>query len=228
MLVHSSLSSFGYVEGGADTVIDALLEVVGSAGTVLVPTLTGDETLSTGNPPTFDPVNTACWTGRIPETLRKRTSAIRSVHPTHSVAAIGADAPLLTKDHQFSITPCDESSPYYKLAHVEGGCILLIGVDHESNTSFHCAEELVGVDYHMQQGFARAKIIMGDREIYRHYRLHRYGSPRHFNVLAPIFEERGIQISGTIGNATVRLLQADRALGVMVRCLTVDRQIFLR
>ena len=74
VLVHSSLSSFGYVDGGADTVIDALLETVGKEGTVLVPTLTGSEHLSAENPPVFDVRNTPCWTGKIPETFRKRAS----------------------------------------------------------------------------------------------------------------------------------------------------------
>src|SRR5215213_5257896 len=82
VLVHSAMSSFGHVEGGADTVIDALLSVVGSQGTVMAPTLTGNEYLSPDNPPTFDPVNTPCWTGRVPETMRKRSNALRSLHPT--------------------------------------------------------------------------------------------------------------------------------------------------
>jgi aminoglycoside 3-N-acetyltransferase len=55
LLVHSSLSSFGHVEGGAEAVIDALIEAVSPGGTVLVPTLTGDETLCPANPPIFDP-----------------------------------------------------------------------------------------------------------------------------------------------------------------------------
>ena len=114
VLVHSSLSSFGYVVGGANTMIDALLETVGHKGTVVVPTLTGSEKLSVNNPPVFDPENTLCWTGKIPETFRKRKEAIRSLHPTHSVAAIGAMAKELLRDHEKSITPCGESSPYRK------------------------------------------------------------------------------------------------------------------
>ena len=73
LLVHSSLSSLGHVEGGADAVIDAFLDVLGPAGTLLVPTLTGDETLSAANPPVFDPTTQPCWTGLIPETLRMTT-----------------------------------------------------------------------------------------------------------------------------------------------------------
>ena len=227
VLVHSALSSLGYVEGGAETVIDALLEAVGGGGTLLAPTLTGNETLSPSNPPVFDPLNTPCWTGRIPETLRKRAGAIRSLHPTHSVAAIGADAQSLTSDHEYSITPCDEYSPYYKLAQAGNGYILLIGVDHESNTSFHCAEELVGVDYHMQPGFTKAKLVIEGQEIYRHYMLHRYGSARSFNIMDDVFTDHQVQKSGIIGSATVRLLKANEALRLMVRCLNADRRIFL-
>jgi aminoglycoside 3-N-acetyltransferase len=228
VLAHSALSSFGYVLGGADTVLDALLDVVGPQGTVLVPTLTGDETLSPDNPPFFDPINTVCWTGCIPETLRKRSNAIRSLHPTHSVAAIGADAPTLTRDHGLSITPCDEHSPYYKLAQLADSYILLIGVDHESNTTFHCVEELVGVDYHMQPGFARARLLIEDREICRHYMLHRYGAPRHFGVMEEIFIERGWQKSTQIGKATVRLVKTREIFQLTCRCLSADPQILLK
>ena len=61
--------------------IDALLEAVGPGGTVLVPTLTGNETLSPAHPPVFDPTRTPCWTGAIPEAFRKRPAAVRSQHP---------------------------------------------------------------------------------------------------------------------------------------------------
>jgi aminoglycoside 3-N-acetyltransferase len=228
VLVHSSLSSFGHVEGGADAVIDALLDAVGERGTVLVPTLTGSEALSPQNPPLFDPLNTPCWTGRIPETFRKRSGAVRSLHPTHSVAAIGADAAALTQEHTFSITPCDEHSPYGKLAQSENGCILLIGVDHESSTTFHHVEELAGVDYHMQPGFARATLIIDGEAVHRHYMLHAYGTPRHFNVMDTIFTERGIQQSARIGESLVRLVNAREMVQITLQCLRADARILCK
>lgn len=225
VLVHSSLSSFGYVEGGADAVIDALLETVGADGTVLVPTLTGSAALSPDNPPVFDPVNTACWTGKIPETFRRRSNAVRSLHPTHSVAAIGANARALTKDHWYSITPCDAYSPYGKLAQRPDGYILLIGVDYESCTMFHHVEELVGVDYHMQAGFAKSKIIVDGQPVERHYMLHKYGPARNFNIMEPVLIERGVQKTLTIGDATLRLIQASKLVELAVQCLTADPHI---
>ncbi len=227
VLVHSALSSFGYVDGGAATVLDALIAVVGPQGTVLVPTLTGNESLSPENPPFFDPLRTPCWVGRIPETLRKRPGTARSLHPTHSVAAFGADAEMLTRDHVFSVTPCDEYSPYFKLAQLVDSYILLIGVDHECSTTFHCVEEMVGVDYHMQPGFARATLLVNGEEVYRHYMLHRYGAPRNFNRLEPLFIERGLQMSNRIGNATVRLVKTKETFQLAVRCLSTDHRILL-
>lgn len=225
VLVHSSLSSFGHVEGGADTVIDALQETVGSSGTVLVPTLTGSESLSPDNPPVFDPVNTPCWTGRIPETFRQRSGAIRSLHPTHSVAAIGADAQALTADHIDSLTPCDNLSPYAKLAQSDNGYILLIGVNHQSNTTMHHVEELVGVQYHMQPGLARARIRVDGQEIVRHVMLHAYGNPRHFNIMEPLYLERGIQRSGQIGQAALRLIHARRMVEITAQALRANHHL---
>ena len=233
ILVHSSLRSLGYVEGGAEALIDALLEAVYAVpaeggGTVLVPTLTGDETLSPANPPRFDPQRTPCWTGRVPETFRRRPEAVRSLHPTHSAAAIGADAGALTGDHLSSLTPCDELSPYGKLARCEDGYILLIGVDHEVNTTFHHVEEVVGVDYHMQPAFAPTRIVVDGREVVRHVLLHRYGPARHFGVMEPVLVEQGIQQQARIGQAEVRLVQAKGMVETTVRCLRANRRLLCR
>jgi aminoglycoside 3-N-acetyltransferase len=226
VLVHSSLSSFGYVEGGADAVIDALIDAVGPRGTVLVPTLTGSEALNAENPPFYDPQETPCWTGRIPQTVRQRLDAVRSLHPTHSVAAIGARARALTQGHEFSITPCGPDSPYGRLAQA-GGYILLIGVTHGVNTTFHHVEEIVGVPYHIQPGLVAARVKTGDEVRTIHLMLHRYGPRRCFERMEPPFRERGIQVDGQIGLAQVRLIDARRMVEITRQALLQDPSILL-
>ena len=227
VLVHSSLRSLGQVAGGADAVIDSLLAVLGPTGTLLAPTLTGSEELSPQNPPVFDPVNTPAWTGIIPETLRKRPAAIRSLHPTHSAAAIGADAAALLAGHTRSVTPCDEWSPYGELAHQDDGYILLIGVTHRSNTTFHHVEEVAGLPYHMQPGFAPATVIVDGAAHTRHVMLHRYGPARNFDVMEPFFLEQGIQRTGKVGEASIRLVHARGMVRAALRAVAADPTILL-
>ena len=62
VLVHSSLSSMGHVDGGAPTVVQALLDVVGPQGTVLAPTLTGNEHVGPHRDLTFDVAASPSWT----------------------------------------------------------------------------------------------------------------------------------------------------------------------
>lgn len=227
VLVHSSLSSLGHVDGGADTVIDSLLAVLGPTGTLLVPTLTGSTHFSPQNPPRFDPAQTPSWTGAIPETLRKRPNAVRSLHPTHSVAAIGADAALLLRGHAHSVTPCDEWSPYGELARRDDGYILLIGVTHASNTTFHHVEELAGLPYHMQAGFAAATVVVDGKEFTRHTMLHKYGPARNFDVMEPFFLEQGIQHTGSVGAATVRVINTPGMVRSTLRAVAADPTILL-
>lgn len=227
VLVHSSLRSLGLVDGGANAVIDSLLAVLGPAGTLLVPTLTGSGALSPQNPPIFDPVQTPAWTGIIPETLRRRADAIRSLHPTHSAAAIGADASALLAGHARSVTPCDEWSPYGELARCEDGYILLIGVTHISNTTFHHVEEMAGLPYHMQPGFAAATVIVDGAAQTRHIMLHKYGPTRHFDVMEPYFMEQGIQRTRMVGEATVRLVHTRGMVRAALRAVAADPTILL-
>jgi len=207
VLLHSSLKSLGLVEGGAETVIDAFLEVLGPTGTLVAPTLTGDETLCAANPPVFDVHKSRCWTGAIPEALRLRPDAVRSWHPTHSAAAIGGLAKDLTRRHCDSTTPCDELSPYGLLAEREDAFIVLLGVDHESNTTLHHVEEMAASDYHMQAEPALATVRVGEIEMKRTVFLHRYGQARRFGAVEPLLLERGIQRNVEIGSATVRVVR---------------------
>ncbi len=219
VLVHTSLSSMGRVEGGANTVIDALLAAVGPDGTIIVPTLTGSEQDSPECPPVFDPSTTSCWTGIIPETLRQRPTALRSHHPTHSVAAIGPKAATLTADHVRSVTPCDALSPYGKLAHRDEGMILLLGVTHEANTTLHAAEEAAEADYHLQPEFTRCQLNIDGHTLYRDYRLHSWDTARHFEVMEALCLAKGFQRNGPIGSTTARLIRAQPMFAFAVEML---------
>ncbi|MCK5156618.1 MAG: AAC(3) family N-acetyltransferase [Spirochaetales bacterium] len=139
VIVHCALSSFGQVRGGADTVIDAILEVVGSGGTLVVPAFgSGDKV--------FDPEKSGTNLGVVPQTLLARKGVYRSRHPLASVAAIGGKASWLTEKHEEAEISHGRNTPYYKLTEVEGK-ILLLGVDQDRNTFLHTIEALVGMPY---------------------------------------------------------------------------------
>lgn len=163
-IVHSSFRSLGAVEGGPETVIDALVQAVSPGGNVMFPTFN-----YTGNiaRPYFDPATTPCLTGIIPELARKRPNAVRSLHPTHSVAVIGPDAVELTRDH-LAYRAVGIGSPVDRLAKM-GGKILLLGVPNTSNTTVHTGEEYAGVPkVGWTETLPFADVLMPDGTIYRH------------------------------------------------------------
>jgi len=135
--VHSSMKSFGYIVGGPDAVLDALLEVVGAdgvqpEGTVMVPTF------NHGAAEVFDIKNTPSRNGLLTETLRLRPTARRSMHPTHPYAAIGKLADWLTEGHLEAGT-FGVDCPLGKLAQ-KGGYVLMLGVGFSSCTAAHIGE----------------------------------------------------------------------------------------
>jgi aminoglycoside 3-N-acetyltransferase len=118
VLVHSSLSSLGKVEGGPDTVIDALVTTCGPDGTLCLPTLS--YLYTTPSSPTFDVRTTPTNLGAIPETFRRRPFVQRSVHPTHSVSAVGPQADAVLGRHHLDTTPVGENSPFRRVRDLRG------------------------------------------------------------------------------------------------------------
>lgn len=132
LMVHSSLSAIGFVEGGAETVVDALLQAVGKRGTLLVPSF--NHRAAT----VFNPLTTPTTNGAIPDALWRRPEAVRSMHPTHAVAAIGPRASDYCHRHlEAGIWAPD--SPIGQLVH-GGGYILALGTTHDTSTAYHVAE----------------------------------------------------------------------------------------
>lgn len=155
LLVHSSLSSIGWVSGGAVAVILALEEVLGKRGTLVMTAFSGDlsDPSKWVNPPVpenwcdtikktmpaFDPDLTPIrGVGKIVEVFRKQKGVHKSNHPQVSFAAKGRYAKYITGNHGLE-NALGEGSPLAKIYKL-GGYVLMIGVGHINSTSLHLAE----------------------------------------------------------------------------------------
>lgn len=155
LLVHSSLSSLGWVSGGPAAVILALEEVLGEEGTLVMPTHSGDlsdpgfwenppvpkdwhQKIRDTMPAFRKDLTPSRGMGALPEAFRKQAGTIRSSHPHFSFAARGPKAEYITENHSLHYGLGDDSplGAIYRL----DGFILLLGVGHGNNTSLHLAE----------------------------------------------------------------------------------------
>lgn len=208
VLMHSSLKSFGYVEGGADAVIDGVLEALGQEGTLVVPTLTfaGFEQ----SRPYFDARSQPSETGAITEQLRRRTGARRSLHPLSSVAAIGKEAERITGRH--GQTPCGPESPYTFVADHPRGYTLFVGAGFGSNSLFHVAEERVAPEYltYDVEPDVHVTDMEGTTSVgpFKRYACARLGIRRYLQKIEAPFYEAGAVSEVRIGASQVRLLPA--------------------
>jgi len=215
VLFHSALSSLGYLPGGQETLIDVVLGAVGPSGTTMVPCFP-----PFGKP--FRPSSSPSMVGSVTEAFRLRDGAVRSLHPTHSVAAIGRQARDLTEGHE-TCRPCGPGSPYDKLRGL-GGWILLIGVDQDRNTSLHMAEDFVDTPY--LHSFDA--ILVREDGAHQIVPVERCaGGHREFIGVDKRLREAGIVRVGHVGGATLRLMPAQALFDYCVSLLEEDMTAFL-
>ena len=145
LFVHSSLKSLGFVEGGPRTVVESLVQVVVEelGGTLAMPAFSINDTMhhtfEAGDE--FDQATTPTNMGKIPETFRLMPGVRRSLHPTHSVCALGPKAEWLTADHHRSPHAFGGQSPLGRLLEANGW-LMGMGTDLGPVTFYHVLEDL--------------------------------------------------------------------------------------
>jgi len=224
VFIHASLRRVGYIEGGMEAVIAALLEAVGPEGTLAMPGFSFQ--LLDVPAPVFDVRHTPVWASKLYETFRTRDGVYRSHHVTHSVCAAGARARELTAEH--SLTPCGAESPFKKFA-TWGAKLLLIGVSHNSSTTFHAVEEQEQLFYVGRREFVGATIIdeQGVQRPFLNYG-HQMAKEYDFNRLNDALLREGIQQDLTIGDAIVRALDVRAMFDYTVAVVRRDPEALLR
>jgi len=228
LLVHASLRSLGEVPDRAETAVRGLLAALSPAGTLLMPALSWG--LASAADPVFDVRRTPACVGALPEHFRSRPGTLRSVHPTHSVAASGARATEILADHQLDRTPCGPHSPFRRLPEL-GGQVLFLGCGLGPNTSMHAIEEVAGAPYLL--GPAKSfRVIQADgRETRMEVRTHAFeaaGLAQRYGRLGPLMEvSGGGMVVGKILAATAHLLDARAMWKAALAALERDSYFFV-
>lgn len=226
--VHSSLKSFGYVEGGVDAVIDALLRTVGPEGTVVFPTYSNnmrnveltDEDREVGiwqkrQYLPYDPKSDSCWTGRIADTFWRRDQAIRGDNPTHSLAAIGPLAADLCQGWD-RVLAAD-------------GYILLLGVTLECCSSMHQVEYRgvpIPESPEPPEALRRLKEKYESQGLWVYFKYPGMLQYPDFARLEEPCRQRGVMRTTQIGDAEVKLFRLEELIDLFEEYLRAQPEIF--
>jgi aminoglycoside 3-N-acetyltransferase len=215
VLVHCSFDAFRAFQGGVSDVIETLQKVVGSDGVVLMPTMpfSGTAVEWARAHPTVDLRRTPSRMGLVSEVFRRMPNVVRSIHPTHPVAAWGDRAESLVAGHWRATTPCGDGSPYHRLLDCDGR-ILLLGADVTSLTFFHTVEALLG-DCWPESPFTQEtfRLITLARDGTAHVTETRLFEPavsrrRNLEKLLPELAKRGAWSQSRLGRLTVATVRA--------------------
>ena len=225
LYVHSSMSSIGRVSGGANAIIDAILNVLGPTGTLVMPAFSmppgGGMLTALKRAEVFDPKATPCTLGAIPETFRRRQGVLRSIHPTSSICALGARAHDITSSKpSASRTNFGIGTPLYKVMEY-GGRVLGLGVSIAYVSIYHVLEDVMGdrfpVKIHLDQVYA-ARVLDDDRLVTMKVRpldpmvsKTRIDQPNSVwlrSFFTDLLTDRGILKIGYVGNARSWLMNS--------------------
>lgn len=201
VLVHSSFKSLGIAD--PEEIIGALKEVLGPQGTLLMPALTFKQ-----EPPHLHDTRRApTCVGFLTEYFRTRPGTLRSLHPTHSVCAVGAQAEAMLQNHLLDHTPCGSNSPFNRLIE-NAGKILMLGCGLRPNTTMHAIEEYVCPPYLFGPEREYTITDRDGRVFQKTYIRHGFaGYRQRYDRVAELLNEAELR-TGPVGNASCYLIDA--------------------
>ncbi|MBI4451985.1 AAC(3) family N-acetyltransferase [Candidatus Woesearchaeota archaeon] len=220
VIVHSSLSRIGFIEDGADSLIDAFLEVVGEDGLLVMPAFSALNYDESKKIYIFDVKNTPAYAGAVPETFRKRKWVFRSISPTHSLIAYGKKAKWFTEGQEKCDNPYGKEGPFYKLLELDAK-IFLIGVDQLANSSIHIVEDKYK-DFPIKVWTEKSKVLViypdGSRKIiYARWHIPNLYKKRDNNMLEKPFLEEKLMRIYPFFNTEVRVIRVKDVADCMER-----------
>ncbi|OZM58696.1 AAC(3) family N-acetyltransferase [Lottiidibacillus patelloidae] len=223
VIVHSSLSSLGWVCGGPVAVIEALMKVVTEEGMIVMPSQSAHlsdpanwmappvpeewwETIRETMPAYDSKTTPTRGLGAVPELFRTYRNVMRSEHPALSFAGWGKGKEAILHPHPLN-DGLGEDSPLGRM--VENNFyILLIGVGHDSNTSMHLAEH---ADPTIKEQIQYAPIIENGKRVWKKYKEIAYDDEK-FPAIGEQYEKIGRVNNGKIGLAEAKLFPQKEAV----------------
>ena len=216
LLVHTSYRAVRPVEGGPLGLIDALRAALGPAGTLVMPSWSDDDDTP------FDPARSpaALDLGVVAETFRRLPGVRRSDHP-FAFAAVGPRAEAVLGD-PLPLPPHIPESPVGRV-HDLNGQVLLLGVDHDADTTLHLAEVIAGVPYRIP----RHCTVLRDGGLVRIDYMENDHCCERFALADQWLRAAALQREGQVGNAPARLARSRDIVAVASAHLAADPLLFL-
>lgn len=227
LLIHSSMKAIGDVEGGADTVLDVFSEYL-EEGLLVLPTHTWKQ--MNDEYPLFNPKTESSCVGILTELFRQREGVLRSLHPTHSLAAKGRDAESFIAGEERFNTPCNRQGCYGKL-YDRKAKILLLGCGFNRNTFLHGVEEWLDVPMRLEDFYKNLSIVMPDgsileRPVYPHHKPNGINVAERFHKMEEVLAKKGIIQRGKFGDADCILCDAAPMADLVTEYLKKEPDMF--
>lgn len=222
VLIHSSMKAIGPVEGGAEAVLDALMDYF-APGLLCFPTLSW-ETVD-ADPRVYDVSNTPSIVGILPELFRKRPHVYRSFNPTHSIAAYGDEAEAFTANDHTTGTPCGIGSTWHKLVE-KNAYILMVGCHLTTCTFLHGVEEWCDIPNRIAKPLPYTLIKPDGSQVTIHSAAHSANPSVNYWKIEEGLKQHGFLKVAPFGQADTMVLRARELYAYAAGCLSVNPGLF--